>query len=146
MIRAVLDTNVLVSAFLNPGRVPAQIVEAWRREQFSLCLSEPILAELGDVLQRPRVRRAGDFTEAQVREFLEALAEDCQFVDAPLPVVDIVASDPDDNVIIATALAGDADLIVSGDKDLLRLPEQAAFRIVTPAEFVEMLRREVRET
>ena len=111
-MRIVLDTNVLVSALISRDGPPGLLLAAIRRERLTLVTSEAQLDELRTVLSRERLRpyiRPGE-AEDLVRN-LEAIGE----VAADLPEVS-ASPDPDDNRILATAIAGRADLIVSGDK------------------------------
>ena len=111
-MRIVLDTNVLVSALISREGPPGRLLAAVRRERLTLVTSEAQLAELRTVLSRERLRpyiRPGEAEDLIVN--LEAIGE----VVTDLPGVD-ASLDPDDNRILATAIAGRADLIVSGDK------------------------------
>ena len=111
-MRIVLDTNVLVSALISRGGPPGLVLAAIRRERLTLVTSEAQLTELRAVLSRERLRpyiRPGE-AEDLIRN-LESSGE----VVVDLPDVN-VSPDPNDNRILATAIAGRADLIVSGDK------------------------------
>lgn len=137
MIRAVLDANVVVSAMLVTGSVPWRVVNgagtAW-----SLVWSTAIVEACLRVVAYPRLRtrfRTGD-PEAWLRE-LVAIAT---LLTGDLPQVDAVHGDPSDDVYLATALAGAAPYLVTGDrKHLLSLGQFAGVRIVTLAEFLEVL-------
>lgn len=99
--------------------------------------SREVLAELADVLSR---RKFG-LPESQVNEFLLIMAEKSTVATiAASPQV--IREDPDDNLILATALEGRADYVVSGDKHLLRLKEFEGVRIVTVSEMLHLLRME----
>ncbi len=119
-MRIVLDTNVLVSALISGDGPPGRVLDAVRHERVTLVTSEAQLDELRTVLGRERLRPYIRSEEAQdlIRN-LEAVGE----VVANLPIVS-VSPDPDDNVILATAIAGQADLVVSGDKRHMLILEQ----------------------
>ena len=119
-MRIVLDTNVLVSALISGYGPPGRVLAAVRHERVTLVTSEAQLDELRTVLGRERLRPYIRSEEAQdlIRN-LEAVGE----VVANLPIVS-VSPDPDDNVILATAIAGQADLVVSGDKRHMLILEQ----------------------
>ena len=129
-MRIVLDTNVLVSALISRDGPPGLVLAAIRRERLTLVTSEAQLDELRTVLSRERLRpyiRPGE-TEDLIRN-LEAIGD----VVADLPEVN-ASPDPDDNRILATAIAGRADLIVSGDKKhMLALDRVDDVPIVTAA-------------
>lgn len=114
-MRVVLDTNTLVSGIISPAGPPRRLLDAAREQAFEMCSSATLLAELLDVLSRQkfaaRVVAAGLSPQGLVVE-LRRLA----FMTAPVDVPRVVEHDPDDDHVLACALAGRADLIVSGDK------------------------------
>lgn len=140
-MRIVLDTNVLVSALISRDGPPGLLLAAIRRERLTLVTSEAQLDELRTVLSRERLRPYIRPEEAEdlIRN-LEAIGE----VVADLPDVD-ASPDPDDNRILATAVAGRADLIVSGDKKhMLILDRVDDTPIVTAAAAADRVVRRVR--
>lgn len=74
-IRAVLDTNIWVSAILNPAGYPAKILKSFRQGDFLPVISEPIIAEIADVLGRPRIKAKYDVPEADILELLILIEE-----------------------------------------------------------------------
>ncbi len=140
LVRVVLDTNLLVSGLLWGGGLPRQLINAAKAGQFELCTSEILLAELLDVLSREkfaeRLSSAG-LTAAGIVEDVRRLA---LVVPAPAVPPRIVPTDPDDDHVIAAAIAGSAALIVSGDKrDLLPLGSVQGIAIVTAREAIDAL-------
>jgi putative PIN family toxin of toxin-antitoxin system len=141
-VRAVIDTNVVVSAVLNPDGTPGQVVRAAGRA-FVLVWSRGIVAECLEVVGRERiarrVRRAVNDEEAGA--MIARLAGIAELVpDERLPLVRIVKSDPTDDLFLATALAGGARVLVSGDRrHLLPLKEYAGVRIIDAATFAREL-------
>lgn len=139
MRRAVLDTNILVSAFLfnERGRVPVELLHKAKEQRFSLVTSKAMLDELEGVLTRSAStqERYGYTPERVVayRTFLEARA----VLINPEPPFQKVCRDQDDDLIIATAVAAKASHLVTGDKDLLTLGEHQGVRIVTPRQFLD---------
>lgn len=128
-MRIVLDTNVLVSALISSGTPPALLYEAWTRGDFRLVTSHAQIDELRRVLTYDRLRSYITVEDANtLSETIDAAA----VVVVELPAID-VARDADDNVILATGIAGAADLIVTGDKShLLALGSVQGIPIVTP--------------
>jgi putative PIN family toxin of toxin-antitoxin system len=119
-VRIVLDTNILIAALITQGTPPDQLYRAWLRGEFELVTSAAQIAELADVLARPRVQKYLDAHEASV--IVENIDTRATILDRP-PEVNL-SPDPKDNPILAIAVAGKADLIVSGDKKhLLALGE-----------------------
>ena len=88
-MRVVLDANVLVSAVISQAGPPREIVTAWVDEHFELVASPALLAELRDVLARPRFRRW--VSVATATEFIDGLAQDALLVDDPPPAARALA-------------------------------------------------------
>src|SRR5690348_18171966 len=127
--RAVLDTNVFVSGLIDPKGFPAAILRALRSKRFTLVSSPPINEEIMEVLNRPYIRdRYGLGDRIFDVSFIQwALAE----LVINLPVVK-VCSDPDDDKFLATAAAGRADYLVTGDVgDLLRIHKYKDVTIIS---------------
>jgi putative PIN family toxin of toxin-antitoxin system len=139
MIRVVLDKNVLVSSILSPGAAPGRIVRAWKAGAFELCLSQPLFEEAAEVLVRPHIQKLSKVGAEQVEELLGLLPRVSFFVEGPLPVEPVIADDPDDDLVLATAVAAGADVIVSGDRHLLDVREHRGIPIVTPRSFLGLL-------
>ena len=138
MLRAVLDANVFVCAYVRPEGPPGQIVERFLRDgAFELVLSAEIIEEVLQALAYPKVRKAAR-TKADPDLWFEDLVVLAHMVacDETFPSV---SDDPDDDQYIAAAIEGRASLLVSGDPDLLRVREHQAVRIVTPRAFVDLL-------
>jgi len=140
VIRAVLDTNQYVSMALKPGGTADQLLAAWRDERFVLVLSPQILEEIVRVLRYPRLRRLVRLTTAEVDRLLESLLIDAELTPGHL-AVHVITRDPSDNMVLACAVEGRADYIVSGDRDLLTLESYEEIPIVTPREFLQILAR-----
>lgn len=115
-VRAVLDTNIWVSAVINPFGAPARAQRAFRAREFTLVSSEPLLEEAADVLSRPRLARKYRVTTADIEELITYIRERAEIVEVFGTVH--VCRDPDDDMVIETAIAGSADVVVTGDADL----------------------------
>ena len=137
-MRFVADTNILISAFFWGG-LPGQVLEIAQREDCTLVSSEVLLAELLTVLQREKfVERLQliNKTPAQFLQNYRALVEIVDSTPLPQPVCD----DPDDDAVLACAIIGDADIIVSGDDHLLRLDGYAGIQIMKPISFLSQFK------
>lgn len=128
-LRAVLDTNVLVSGLAYPGSVPGRIVTAWRQGGLDVALSHYILDELARVL--PRLSRIG-MTPVEIRDLVDSLMFLADIVEPEGAQAEDLR-DPADQPVLLTLLAAQADYLITGDKDLLALANR--YPIVTPAEF-----------
>jgi putative PIN family toxin of toxin-antitoxin system len=133
--RAVLDTNVLVSALISPGGPSAAILLELRAGAFELVISPVILEELADVLARPKLRTR--VSPAQAAAYVAVLGAESAFHDDPPPAGLGLCADPDDEFLIDLARSAGADAIVSGDAHLHDL--RATLPVMTPAEFLALL-------
>lgn len=130
-VRAVLDTNVVVSAVLLPYSVPRQAFDRVL-EQGSVLISSATVVELNDVLRRSRFDRY--LQEEERMEFLAALVRDAQLIDVNTVVTD--CRDLQDNKFLELAVSGRATHIISGDDDLLILHPFRGIAILTPRAFI----------
>lgn len=138
MIRAVVDTNTLVSGIISPLGAPAKIVRHWRRGAFLLITSPALLAELRRVLEYPRIAdRLGWSSEERAR-FVESF-ETLALVTPGVLTLPGVTRAPQDDPVVACAVEGQARFIVSGDQDLLVLGTYQSVRMVTPRDFLVLL-------
>ena len=127
-MRVVLDTNILVAALITKGTPPDELYQAWLRGEFELVTSDAQLAEVTEVLARPRLQKFIDADEAAA--IVDNMDTRALVLDAP-PGVQL-SPDPKDNPILAAAIAGHADFIVSGDKKhMLALGAAGGIPIVT---------------
>jgi putative PIN family toxin of toxin-antitoxin system len=143
-IRVVVDTNVWISALLNPAGYPARIRQALEEDRFSLVASEPILQELARVIVRPRLARRYPLGTDDA-DRLVALARRAAIELAEVSGSVHLCRDPRDDMFIETAVAGRADVLVSRDDDLKRAPEVAAIlaehgiRVLSVQQFLDLL-------
>jgi len=131
--RVVIDTNVLVSRLLLPGSVPAKAVQKAVHEA-DMLMSEATLNELADVLARPKFDPY--ITIKERKEFIRLLGRIVEMVPAVYTVYE--CRDPKDNKFLEVAVNGAAEVIVTGDEDLLALASFRNARIVTSAAFLEI--------
>jgi putative PIN family toxin of toxin-antitoxin system len=133
--RAVLDTNVLVSALISPGGGSARLLLELRSGAFELLVSPLLLAELREVLRRDRFRQY--VSEAEADAYVELIRSEGVLRADPMPSPEALSADPDDEYLIDLARDAGADALVTGDTHLLEL--RAIIPAMTPAEFLEML-------
>jgi putative PIN family toxin of toxin-antitoxin system len=132
-LKVVLDTNVYFSAFKGTRGVP---FELWQRAvggEYVLLISPAIIRELAEVL-----RSGLRWPEAEIIAQLKLVVRVAKIVE-PGTTIQVIKADPDDDRILECALAGGADLIVSGDHHLTRLKSFEGIGIVRPAYFLKTL-------
>ena len=140
-MRVLLDTNILISYLLTPQKnsVIAQIVEAGILGRFDLLLPEDLLDEL---VEKSRTKRylAERITPEEVRELVDVLFEVSETVPKITKEIPTVTRDPKDDYLLAYALVGQADYLVTGDRDLLVLDQVEHTKIVTARDFTEVIK------
>jgi hypothetical protein len=133
-MRLVLDTNVVISAMLWHG-APNKLLRAGLEGNVRFFTSSPLLAELYDVLSRPKMKRQIVKTRCSVPQLIDNYSASATRVE-PFRIPPI-APDPDDDVVIGTALAAKADFIVTGDRALRSVAQYQGIRIVSVAEALQ---------
>ena len=136
-MRAVIDTNVIVSGVIRPLGAPGEILRAIRDRRLVPLLSPPIFEEIVDVLSRPWLSAEYDVDDATVTAFLRLLLVRAELIEPQSEIHR--CRDPRDDKFLAAAVDGRADRIVSGDADLLVLGSIEGIAIVDPATFVDEL-------
>ncbi len=136
-VRAVLDTNVLLSGLLWRG-TPHRLIEAVRAGTITLITSPVLLAELGEVIRRPKFHAILARSRTDPEQMLGELRRLAEIIEPPsLPAQ--VSRDPDDDAVLALGVASRADLIISGDAGLLTLGAHAGIPIIDPAAAIARL-------
>jgi putative PIN family toxin of toxin-antitoxin system len=137
-VRVIIDTNLLVSGVISQG-LPRRLVDGALAGEFDLCTSEVLLAELLEVLSREKF--AARLVQAKMtpQSFVNDLRKIAVIV-SPTTVPRVIEHDADDDHVLAAVLAGNADLIASGDKQhVLPLGAYQGIPIVTAREALERL-------
>lgn len=141
MLSAVFDSTILVSAFLTPRGLTDQLLTLARRGAFDLYLSDEIIDETQTVLlERERIRQRYVYTDEQAIRFCRSLRPSFHLVKDP-PVVSGVVRDPNDDMVIACALAASAPYLVTRDPDLLTLKTYQGVQMISPEEFIHLVRK-----
>ena len=135
-MRAVVDTNILVRALIKPQGTVGPVLRRLRDGAYRLLYSESLLVELVDVLGRPRIRGKYGIGPDDVATVLTLIDLRGELV---VPRHIAVCRDSKDNQVLEAATSGRADIIVTGDDDLLVLNPLEGIPIVVPAVFLELL-------
>ena len=133
-MRVVVDTNVFISSLLNTEGNPRKVIDLWRFEKITLCLSKEILAEYFAVLGR-----FGLSEEPEGEELVQLFQKRYnQVFLTSVPTILAISEDPADNKFIECAVAADAKCIISGDRHLLNRKVFKGIRILPPTEFLKV--------
>ena len=136
-MRLVLDANTVVSGLLWHG-TPGKLIDAAHAKTISLYTSAPLLAELNGVLLRRKFAGQLEARATHPVEIFQGYAALATII-VPAVIAPVIFKDPSDDAVLACALAAQADLIVSGDSDLLDLKHYHGIPIVSAAEAIERL-------
>ena len=134
--RAVIDTNVLVSAFWKPASVPARVVDAWRKDKFVLCYSRAMRSEYRRTVTR--VFGKGGALPPHIAAELALIVNEGELIKKPPRLRGSVPRDASDEKFMECAVAAQA-VIVSGDDHLLERNGYRGVAVVKPADFAREL-------
>lgn len=140
MLRIVVDTNILVSAALKRGGNPDTLLRRWIAGDFLIVTCPTAIAELSDVLNRPRIRDKYHLTGQDIRDFVGQFSRQAILVPGA-SLSGIVVADPKDDVFVSCAVEGQARYIISGDHHLQELRCYGRIRVRTVAQFLRTLER-----
>ena len=136
MLKVVVDTNVLISGLLGSGSSSA-ILDIWRNKRFVLVISSDLLNELIVSLVKPKISKR--FSKIVSQSLLELIEERAVFIDPKIKLE--VCRDSKDNKVLECAVEGNADIIVTGDNDLLSLHPFRGVDILPPSELLKRLKK-----
>ena len=136
MLKVIIDTNLLVSAFLKKTSTSRSLIEKWKRGAFILVISEPILREIIEVLSRPRIRALTKMTKEEIGELISLIIEKALMV-KPKRKIRLI-KDPKDSMFLEAALVSSADYLVTGDKHLLSFKKFKKTKIIKVKEFLNL--------
>ena len=132
-MRAVVDTNVLIRTIIKPLGTVGPVLQRLTAGDDHIVYSRPLLDELVEKLDLPRLKDKYGLTVEMVTGLLAVLSLRGELV---MPEVTVsVCRDPEDNMVIEAALAGNATVVVTGDEDLLTLRQYAGIEFITPRAF-----------
>jgi len=130
-LRVVIDTNIFISSFF--GGVPREIIDLWKNGEIILCLSQGIVEEYLEVLNRLGLK-----DKQELSKLTKLFAEGYNSIFAAVtPHLEIVKDDPDDNKFIECAVELESKIIISGDKHLKEIKKYIDVEIMSPREFID---------
>jgi putative PIN family toxin of toxin-antitoxin system len=140
VIRAVIDLNVIISAVISLLGIPHRIWTAWHTdERFTLVISDGMIQELAGKLATPTIARRYGIGVEDVNATTTLLRTIGSLVVVPAEAVTVVTADPEDDLVLASALLGQADYLVTGDRGLLDLGRHDRVAILSPRDFLGVL-------
>lgn len=139
MLKAVLDTNVIVSGTISSSGAPFEILEAWRNRKFILVTSPPVLKEIQRVFEYPKIKKSYSLDTKTIANILAVLHKYSLVTPGKLKM-DEITTDPSDNMFLVCAKEAEADFVVTGDAHILNLRVFEDTRIVAPRQFLEFIK------
>lgn len=137
MIRIVIDTNIFVRYLIRPSVAIKELLEVrWLSDQVQVVTAPELVAELTEVIQRPKIQAYIQPQQAQV--ILGTIGRKAELL-PPLGAIPPYTRDPKDDKFVACALLGDAQYLVSVDEDILVLTQVEGVQMVTPYAFLLLL-------
>ena len=138
-MRAVIDTNVLISGFISRESYPAKLVDGWVEKRFEPVVSEEIIREYREVFARDRFSALGS-VEERLKLLGTLLSFEHVVLVNPQERICMVKDDPGDDIFLECAAAGECEFIISGDQHLLKLKQYKNIKVITANEFIELLK------
>ena len=133
-MKLVLDTNVFIPELFWEGNFCSQIISKWINNKFELVTSQEIIQELINTLNNFKI----SMPEEIIQEWIEMIIKKAIIVE-PTEKVDIIKEDTSDNKFLEAAIAGNASIIVSQDKHLLKIEDYRNIKIIKPEEVLKLL-------
>ena len=131
-VRVVIDTNVFISSFF--GGIPKEIINLWKNGKLILCLSQNIVEEYIEVLNRLGLK-----DKKEIQKLTKLFAEGYNSIfTAKTPRIKVVKDDQDDDKFLECAIALDSKIIISGDKHLKEIKKYIDIEIVSPRKFIDL--------
>lgn len=137
MFRAIVDTNILIRAVIMPSGTVGPVITRLRDGDYTLVYSAPLIDELLEKLTLPRIREKYHLNDQDIDDLLALIALRGELVTPTRKVK--ICRDPQDDMFIEAALAGNAEVVVTGDEDLLTVKEFETVRFITPRAFLALL-------
>ncbi|MBS3159544.1 putative toxin-antitoxin system toxin component, PIN family [Candidatus Woesearchaeota archaeon] len=134
-MRVILDTNVFVSGIFWEGNFCSQIIDKWKNKKFELVSTMDILEEFVETLKNFKIQ----MPDKMIEEWKNLIIENSVIIKQKIKL-NAIKDDPNDNKFLEAGISGNADLIISQDKHLLKLKEYQGIRIVNPEEALLLIK------
>jgi putative PIN family toxin of toxin-antitoxin system len=136
MITVVLDANVIISGIIAPRGASAAILDAWRQGYIEVVTCPGLIGEVAEKLALPRIREKYGLADGDIQSIVIRLSQAARVVPGQI-AVSPAPPDPDDSMVVAAALEGNAQFIVTGDKGLLKFGASSPCPTVSPRQFAQ---------
>lgn len=142
-VKAVVDTNIWVSGLIATSETAAKLIDEWKTDKFEVVISEQQIVEIYEVLTRPKFLVKYSITEKEVRVLVTSIKDKAERVTLKGSIE--LCRDPDDNIIIETAICGKAKYLITGDRDItddkriLSFLSQHGISVLTVAKFLNLI-------
>lgn len=137
-----IDANVWVSAFINPSGYPAKIIDLWiLKEKIEVVTSMPLLKEIAEVLQKPRLQKKYGYANSEIEKYLTLITAGTTIIEISGSIS--LCRDPKDNHLLETAIKGKAKYLITrdddikGDSELVSRMSKQNVRVITVSNFLK---------
>lgn len=143
-VKAVVDTNIWISSLLASSKTAANLVDEWKNGKFSIVISEQQIIELHDVFSRPKFLFKYKISRDEINDLVSSIAARAERITLKGSIE--LCRDPDDNIILETAIIGKANYLITGDKDITEDKEILSFllqhgvSVISVAKFLKLLK------
>jgi len=138
VVRAVVDTNVIISGIISKKGIPHKILKAASIKKFLLITSEEINKEILKVLRQSHIYKKYKITEQDIL-FINYVLNETSVMTKGVYKISSILKDKEDEKFLSCALEGNADYIISGDNDLLSIKQYHGIKIITPSGFLKRI-------
>lgn len=139
-IRAVINTDILISGILSAGGSPGEIVDLWLAGEFTLLASNQMLAECERILEHPTLQENLRLAAVPKDDLMAMLRDRSERTVEPRSNLSSLIRNPFEEMVLASAVAGHADYLVTEEEDLLALGEYEGVTIISPEQFVQIMK------
>lgn len=136
-----IDANIWVSAFINPSGYPAKVIDLWIQEKIDVVTSMPLLKEITEVLQKPRLQKKYGYATSEIEKYLTLITVGTIIVEI-LGAINL-CRDPKDNHLLETAIKGKAEYLITrdddlkGDSELISQMRKQNVKVITVSNFLK---------
>ena len=139
-MRVTADVNILISSTVAPLGIPREIITSWRNGNLELVISSGIIVEVEEKLHYSRIQKRYNLTEQEIQTAIATLKTGAQLIPVSPQEIISITGDPEDDYVLATAVLGKADYLITGDKKLQYLKNYKKVKILSPKEFIKKLK------